>query len=191
MCCLRMASSPRSRAAGPPAHSRLLSCCGLWLARPFPWKDPRLPHIPPKPSWLAAECLLQGQIQTSSTLSLGWTSSRSVTQAAHVRFLRAIIGPPNLPRKPWGQPNARINRLFSQLNLHPRMTRAVDPCRPIFQNSSRSKSRIAICKVKLFALGSSDEMTPRKSPPLFKSTESPFLPRGTIVNLSVSKSLRK
>src|SRR3984893_17773759 len=97
-----------------------------------------------------------GPNPTSSTLSLGWTRSRSMTEAAHFRFVRAIIGPPNLPRKPWGQPNARIKRLFSRLNMHPRLTRAVDPYRPTYQDSSRSKSRGHTGQVKLFALGASD-----------------------------------
>ena len=57
--------------------------------------------------------------------------------------------------------------------------------------SSRSKSRIAICSVKALAAGSSAETIPRKSSPLFSSTESVFLSRPTILSLSFSNRRRR
>ncbi len=60
-----------------------------------------------------------------------------------------------------------------------------------YSSPSRSTSRIAICSVKLEAAGSSAEMTPRKSGPLFSSTESVFLSRPAIVNLSFSNRRRR
>jgi hypothetical protein len=34
-----------------------------------------------------------------------------MTQAPHASFVRAMITPPNLPRRPWGWPNIRLKTL--------------------------------------------------------------------------------
>jgi hypothetical protein len=52
-----------------------------------------------------------GPKPTSRTLSVGWMSSRPMTQAAHASFERAMMWPPSLPRAPRGRPNIRIKTL--------------------------------------------------------------------------------